>query len=185
MAGVFGMGRIAKSFVRKIRPFGNKVIYNVRNQLDEATERELGITFVTKDELCRSADVIVTLCPGTPETYHLLDDAQFGMMREGVYIINTSRGSVISNDALVSALKTGKVQRAGLDVVDGEPEVPEYLCNNPRVTITPRKSDKAPLTVDVAAYSKGTIYAGERDAFDNVRAFLETGKPVSPVNGPF
>ena len=83
--------------------------------------------------------MIVTLCPGTAETYHLLNYEQFKMMKDGVYLINTSRGSVVSNDALISALKTGKVNRAGLDVVDGEPNVPEYLANNPRVTITPRE----------------------------------------------
>lgn len=139
IAGIFGMGRIAKSFVTKIRPFGNKITYNTRTRLSPELEARLGISYTTKDELCQSADVIVTLCPGTAETYHLLDHEQFEMMRKGVYIINTSRGSVVSNDALIAALKSGKVQRAGLDVVDEEPNVPEYLMSNPRVTITPRK----------------------------------------------
>ena len=101
--GVFGMGRIAKSFVKKIHPFGNTIIYNTRTQLSQGLEAELDISYVAKDELCRSADVIVTLCPGTAETYHLLNYEQFKMMKDGVYLINTSRGSVVSTDALISA----------------------------------------------------------------------------------
>ncbi|KAK8846889.1 hypothetical protein IAR55_005979 [Kwoniella newhampshirensis] len=117
--GVFGMGRIGKDFVRKVRAFGVKIIYNTRTQLSADEEKELGIQYASKDELLSSSDIISCLCPGTPETYHLINAKAFSKMK------------------------------------------------------------------DVAAYTQGTIYRGERDAFANVRAFLERGSPVTPVNGPF
>ncbi len=115
------------------------------------------------------------------------------MTLAGVFIINTSRGTTIDEAALVDALKSGKVSRAALDVFEEEPRINPYLLNNPRVTITPRESRPSSVmrrcllmgTVDVAAYTTGTIFRGERDAFNNVRAFLETGMPQTPVNGPF
>ncbi|WWD22199.1 hypothetical protein CI109_106690 [Kwoniella shandongensis] len=173
--GIFGMGRIGKDFVRKVRAFGVKIIYNTRTRLSAADEEELGINYATKDELLRSSDIISCLCPGTKETFHMIDKDAFAKMKDGVFFINSSRGMVVDTDALMDALKSNKIKRAGLDVFEDEPTIPEYLLNNPRVTVTPH----------VAAYTVGTIYRGERDAFNNVRAFLEKGSPVTPVNGPF
>ncbi|ORY25461.1 glycerate-and formate-dehydrogenase [Naematelia encephala] len=173
--GVFGMGRIGKDFVRKVQPFGVKVIYNTRTQLPLDQEEELGLRYVSKDELLKTSDIISCLCPGTPETYHLIDTPDFEKMKDGVFFINSSRGSVVNTQPLIDALQSGKVKRAGLDVFEGEPGIPQYFLDSPRVTATPH----------VAAYTTGTIYRGEKDAMSNVRAFLEKGKPINNVNGPF
>lgn len=75
------MGRIGKDFVRKVRVFGVDIVYNTRTQLSSDIEAELGIRYVSKEELLRTSDVISCLCPGTPETYHLLDEKEFEMMK--------------------------------------------------------------------------------------------------------
>jgi len=173
--GVFGMGRIGKDFARKVKAFGVNIIYNTRTRLDAEVERELDIRYADKETLLRLSDIVCCLCPGTPETYHMIDEPEFAMMKDGVLFINSSRGMVVNERALIEALRSGKVGRAGLDVFEDEPGIPEYFLNSPRVTVTPH----------VAAYTTGTIYRGERDAFDNVRRFLEKGVPMTPVNGPF
>ncbi|WVQ78312.1 hypothetical protein IAT38_000397 [Cryptococcus sp. DSM 104549] len=173
--GIIGFGRIAKDFARKIRPWDVKIQYNTRTRRPEEEEKEFDATFVDKDELFKTSDVIVILTPFTPETYHMVDYEQFKLMKDGVYIINSSRGAVMNEEALIAALESHKVERAAIDVYENEPTINPYFLNNPRVTATPH----------VAAYTGGTIYRGERDAFNNVRAFLETGTPVTPVNGPF
>ncbi|WWD00667.1 hypothetical protein V866_007602 [Kwoniella sp. B9012] len=173
--GVIGLGRIGKDFVKKCQAFGINAIYHTRNPLSAEEEAKLDVKYATRDELCKKADVIAVLTPHTPETFHILDHEQFAMMKDGVFIINSSRGPTINEEALIDALKSNKVKRAALDVFENEPAIPEYFKNNPRVTITPH----------VAAYTKGTIYRGERDAMANVRAFFEQGHPNTPVNGPF
>ncbi|KAL7425268.1 hypothetical protein Q5752_000956 [Cryptotrichosporon argae] len=173
--GVFGMGRIGKDFARKVKAFGMDVVYHTRTRLPADVETELGVRYVSKVELLRTADVISCLCPGTKETFHMIDEAEFAQMKDGVFFINSSRGMVVNTDALIAALESNKVKRAGIDVFENEPEIPAYLLNNPRVTATPH----------VAAYTTGTIYRGERDAFANLRAYLETGEPNDNVNGPF
>lgn len=145
------MGRIGKDFVRKVRAFGVKIIYNTRTQLDQDIEHELGIRYVPKDELLRTSDIISCLCPGTTETFHLINDEEFSVMKgtpsmrkselrsDGVFFINSSRGSVVNKDALIRAIESNKIKRCALDVIEGEPKIPEYLLNNPRVTFTPRE----------------------------------------------
>lgn len=79
--GVFGMGRIGKDFVKKMRAFGVNTIYNTRTRLSTEVEEELGISYASKDELIKTADIICCLCPGNKETYHLLDKEEFSAMK--------------------------------------------------------------------------------------------------------
>lgn len=75
------MGRIGKDFVRKVRAFGVNIIYNTRTRVAPEIEKELGIRYVSKEELVRTSDIISCLCPGTPETFHLIDEKEFAMMK--------------------------------------------------------------------------------------------------------
>ena len=75
------MGRIGKDFARKIQPFGFRVLYNTRTRLDEATEQQLGLEYSTKEDLLRRSDAICCLIPGTQDTYHLLDEKEFDLMK--------------------------------------------------------------------------------------------------------
>lgn len=122
--GVIGTGNIGKHTIRIAKGFGMEVLaYDVKP--DEQAARELGFDYVGMDELLGRSDVISLHVPSTPRTHHLLSDEQFDQMKKGVVIINTSRGDVINNQALVRGLAEGKVRGAGLDVLPEEPVIRE------------------------------------------------------------
>ncbi|WOO79096.1 Putative 2-hydroxyacid dehydrogenasec [Vanrija pseudolonga] len=158
--GFIGLGAIGKNMAAKTKPWEMKIIYHNRSRLPEDEERKLDATYVSLDELYTTADVISINTPLTPETRHLLNDEAFAKMKDGVYIVNTARGAVIDEDALVRALDSGKVARAGLDVFDPEPKLSSALFSSDRVTLQPH----------VGAFTRGTIHRGERDVFANVKA---------------
>ncbi len=117
-AGVIGTGKVGRLFCEICFGFGMKVI-----AYDPEPVWGRGIEYVRFDELCRRADVISLHCPLTPQTYHLINRATFHIMKDGVCIINTSRGALIDSDALLEAIKSGKVGSAGLDVYEEEGDV--------------------------------------------------------------
>jgi D-lactate dehydrogenase len=122
--GVIGTGSIGLHTIRIACGFGMKVLaFDV--QPHEQAARDLGFEYVEFDELLRRADVISLHVPSTSQTHHLLSHEQFDLMKTGVVIINTSRGDVIDNGALIRALAEGKVRGAGLDVLPEEPVIRE------------------------------------------------------------
>jgi D-lactate dehydrogenase len=122
--GVVGTGNIGRHTIRIARGFGMKVLaYDLKP--DEDAARVLDFDYVEFDELLRRSDVISLHVPSTPDTRHLLSYEQFDRMKEGVVIINTSRGDLIDNPALVRGLAEGKVRGAGLDVLPEEPVIRE------------------------------------------------------------
>ena len=119
--GIIGMGRIGEAVARRAKfGFEMDVIYYNRSR-KEIVEKELGITYKPMDELLAEADFLVTLTPLTAETTHLIGEREFGLMKEGSFIINASRGPVIDEEALIKALRSGKLAGAGLDVFEKEP----------------------------------------------------------------
>lgn len=119
--GIIGMGRIGEAVARRAKfGFEMDVIYYNRSR-KEIVEKELGITYKPMDELLAEADFLVTLTPLTAETTHLIGEREFGLMKEGSFIINASRGPVIDEEALIKALQSGKLAGAGLDVFEKEP----------------------------------------------------------------
>jgi len=122
--GVIGTGNIGRHVIRIARGFGMEVLaHDIKP--DEEAARELGFDYVGFDELLRRSDVISLHVPSTPQTRHLLSHEQFDQMKEGVVIVNTSRGDVINNQALIRGLAEGKVRGAGLDVLPEEPVIRE------------------------------------------------------------
>jgi D-lactate dehydrogenase len=122
--GVIGTGNIGRHAIRIAKGFGMHVLaFDVKP--DEQAARELGFDYVAMNELLGRADVISLHVPSTPQTRHLLSHEQFDQMKDGVVIINTSRGDVIDNQALVRGLAEGKVRGAGLDVLPEEPVIRE------------------------------------------------------------
>lgn len=122
--GVIGTGNIGRHAIRIAKGFGMEVLaYDVKP--DEQAAAELGFAYVDFDELLGRADVISLHVPSTPKTRHLLSHPQFDRMKEGVVIVNTSRGNVIDNQALIRGLAEGKVRGAGLDVLPEEPVIRE------------------------------------------------------------
>jgi len=172
VVGIIGMGTIGKLVRTKIQALGFKVIYNNRKPLP--AEEEGGATYVTFDELLKQSQLITVHCPLSPATRHLLSTKEFEKMQDKVMIVNTSRGPVIDEEALVEAMKTGKVDRAGLDVFEQEPIVHPYLMETVKATLMPhRGSGTVRLYVDA-----------ELEALFNVRDWIANGKPKNAVNDP-
>ncbi len=116
--GIVGTGRVGLKFANMCRGLDMRVI-----AYDVDPVWGAGIEYVRFDELCRRSDVLSLHCPLTPETYHLINRGTFHMLRDGVVIINTSRGALLDSDALLDAIKSGKVGAAGLDVYEEEADV--------------------------------------------------------------
>jgi len=119
--GVIGMGRVGQVAARRARGFDMDIHYYNRKKLDPALEQ--GATFhADVDDLLVHADFLSIHCPATDETRGLLNAERIAKMPEGAIVVNTSRGAVVDDEALIAALKSGKIAAAGLDVFNGEPE---------------------------------------------------------------
>ncbi len=169
--GIYGMGRIGQAVARRARPFGMSVVYHNRRRLPPEVERELEATWVSWDSLLEESDIISIHAPSTPETHHVFDDATLRRMKPGSYLINTARGSLVDEDALVRALRNGPLAGAGLDVYEREPVVHPGLLELPNVTLLPH----------VGSASVGTRTAMAMLAVRNVVAVLSGGEPLTPV----
>ena len=126
--GIIGMGRVGQVVAERARGFGMEIHYYNRKRL--STELEKGAIYHdTVEGLLPNADVLSVHCPATPETTGLLNAKRINLLPDGAIVVNTARGGVVNDDALVAALKSGKVYGAGLDVFNGEPENihPEYI----------------------------------------------------------
>ena len=119
--GVVGIGNIGKAVVRRALAFGMTIVGYDPVPVSETFLAETGLTPVSLDELLRSSDFVTLHCDLNPTSYHLIDEAQFNLMRSGAYIINTARGPVINEAALIAALRTNKIAGAALDVFETEP----------------------------------------------------------------
>ncbi len=134
--GIIGAGRIGQAVGRRARGFNMRILYYDRERKEEF-EREVDAKFVTLEELLQESDIITLHVPLTQHTYHLLGEREFEMMKDGVVIVNTSRGEVIDEEALIKAIKKGKVFSVGLDVFENEPNIREELLQLPNVVLTP------------------------------------------------
>lgn len=135
--GILGFGRIGQAIAKRSLGFSMKVLYSQRNRVSEEIESELHAKFVSKDELFSSADFISINCPLTPETRHIVSAAELKSMKSTAILINTSRGPVIDENALVEALTSKTIYGAGLDVYEHEPTVHPGLLELDSVTLLP------------------------------------------------
>ena len=134
--GIIGLGRIGTMVARRAKGFNMKVLYNKRER-DEKTEQELGVEFRELDTLLSASDTVTLHVPLTPETRHMISTEQFEKMKPTAYLVNTARGGVVDEHALVTALKGGKIAGAGLDVHENEPEMNPELLLMENVILTP------------------------------------------------
>ena len=135
--GIIGLGNIGRQVARRARGFDMRVLYrNRRRRVRE--ERELGVEYVTLDELLRQSDYVMLTCPLTEETRHLIDAGALRRMKQTATLINISRGPVVDTEALHEALRDGEIESAGLDVTDPEPLPRDHpLLGLENVTILP------------------------------------------------
>lgn len=119
--GIVGLGRIGQSMARLSQGFRMTVLYSQRHRADPAVEAELKATYVPFEELLARADFVSVHAPLTPETRHLIDAAALARMKPGAILVNSSRGGLVDQEALLVALDNGKLRAAALDVTDPEP----------------------------------------------------------------
>lgn len=137
--GVVGMGRIGQAVAHRARAgFGMRVSYWSRTRLEGATEEALGATWCpTLPDLLATADFVTLHCPATSGTRHLIDAGALRCMRPGAFLVNTARGDVVDEQALLAALDAGHLGGAALDVFDGEPAVNPAILAHPRIVTLP------------------------------------------------
>ncbi|KPI37575.1 putative 2-hydroxyacid dehydrogenase UNK4.10 [Cyphellophora attinorum] len=161
--GILGMGGVGKGVAHRCKSIGMKIIYHNRSP---ASGVDADITYVSFDDLLATSDVIVLCLPLNDRTFHIISTAEFEKMKTGVTIVNTARGKVMDEEALITALESGKVWSAGLDVFEKEPEVDDRLVANKRVLMLPH----------VGTYTQETRGQMEGWAISNLLSVLETGK---------
>ena len=134
--GIIGLGRIGCLVAKMARAFGLRVVYNKRTR-DCAAEKDFGLEYMSLENLLRESDIVSLHIPLTPETKHLINSDRLQIMKDTAFLINTSRGAVVDEAALVEYLKNGKLKGAALDVYEYEPEINPELCQMPNVILTP------------------------------------------------
>lgn len=135
--GLIGFGRIGKAMVQRAKGFEMKVVYWNRTRLSETEEAELGITYGSREEVLAQSDFVSLHVALTPDTTHLIGPTELAAMKSTAYLINTARGPVVDEKALVEALKSGSIGGAGLDVFEKEPILEPELYDLPNVVIQP------------------------------------------------
>jgi glyoxylate reductase len=169
--GLIGAGRIGQATARRARGFGMKVLYWGPRRKPEA-ERELGMEYVTLERLLAESDFVSMHPPLNAETLHMISDKQFALMKPTAFIINTARGAVIEEKALMRALKSKKIAGAGLDVFEHEPKLPPALKAMKNVVLTPH-------------LGSGVLEIREKMAnivVDNIQALVDGRTPPNCVN---
>jgi glyoxylate reductase len=170
--GIVGMGRIGQAVARRARGFGMHVIYTGRTRAAPEVERALGATAEPIDDLFARADFVSLHCPLTPETHHLVNAERLGRMKSGAILINTTRGPVVDEKALATALTRGPIGGAGLDVYEDEPRVHPALLRLDNVVLAPH----------IGSADRPTREAMACIAVDNVLAVLAGRAPLNPVD---
>ncbi len=135
--GIAGMGRIGQAIAKRAAGFDMKVIYHNRTRVAPDIEQRANAAYVSMDELLAQSDFLVLQMPYTPETHHLIDAKELAKMKPGAILINSTRGGVVNDKALIDALKNGVIRAAGLDVFEGEPKLNAGFLDLKNVVLVP------------------------------------------------
>ena len=171
--GIVGMGRIGRAVAARARHgFGMRILYHQPRTADAALLAGLdAVRCATLDELLAASDVVSLHCLATPATRHLIDARRLGRMRPGAFLVNTARGDIVDEAALVAALRDGAIAGAGLDVYEAEPAVPAELLSMENVVLLPHLGSATVAT---------RLAMGHR-AVDNLEAFFRGDMPPDRV----
>ncbi|PWJ80950.1 glyoxylate reductase [Pseudaminobacter salicylatoxidans] len=173
--GIVGMGRIGTAVARRAKAFGLSIHYHNRNRVLREVEDELEATYwESLDQMLARMDIISVNCPSTPATFHLLSARRLALMQPQAYLVNTARGDIIDEDALVKLLQEGKIAGAGLDVFENEPVV------NPKLVKLASKGKVVILPHMGSATMEGRIDMGEK-VIINIRTFIDGHRPPDRV----
>ena len=182
--GVIGTGKIGKVFIQIMKGFGTNVIaYDVYH--DDQSAKDLGFTYVSLDELCQKSDIISLHCPLTPETEYIINKDSLSKMKDGVIIINSSRGKLIKTDDLIDAISANRIGGVGLDVYENEEEFflqdlsssykrdknLSLLISMPNVTITSHQ----------AFFTSEALNKISSDTCQNIKDIFENGECANEI----
>jgi len=149
-----------------------KVIYHNRSRLSPELEAQCGASYVSKEELLRTADHVMLVLPYSPASHHTIGAAELAQMKPSATLINIARGGIVDDAALIEALREHRIAAAGLDVFEGEPKIHPGFLTVPNVVLTPH----------IASGSIKTRLAMANLAADNLISYLTQGKSVTPLN---
>ena len=170
--GIVGMGRIGQAVAHRARAFGLEVVYHNRHRLPPSIETMLGARYEADLEvLIAECDVITLHCPAGASTHHLINAQRLSAMKPDAYLINTARGDLIDEEALITALTSGEIAGAGLDVFANEPNVDPQLIALPNVITLPHLG---------SATIEGRAHAGEK-IIANIRFWADGHRPPDQV----
>ncbi|WP_315919187.1 D-glycerate dehydrogenase [Mesorhizobium sp. SP-1A] len=173
--GIVGMGRIGTAVARRAKAFGLSIHYHNRHRVLPAVEDELEATYwESLDQMLARMDIISVNCPSTPATFHLLSGRRLMLMQPTAYIVNTARGDIIDEDALIKLLQEDKIAGAGLDVYENEPAL------NARLLKLAAKGKVVLLPHMGSATLEGRIDMGEK-VIINIRTFIDGHRPPDRV----
>jgi len=170
--GIIGMGRIGRAIARRAIAFGMKVSYHNRNRVDPETEQRYEATYLSFDDLLASSDYISLNMPLSDTTRHLIGENELNRMKKGAILINTARGAIVDEKALVRSLQSGHLGGAGLDVYEHEPLITPQLLMMDNVVLSPHNG-----TATVDGRNAMSRYAAE-----NIIRFFHGEIPLSQVN---
>lgn len=172
--GIIGLGRIGKALCKRARACGMNVIYNNRRPLYIEEETKLGASFVSMEELLAQSDFVSLNVPYNQDTYHIIGEPELKQMKPSAILINTGRGPLVDEHALVKALQEGIIRGAGLDVFEfGDYPLPELM-----------EMDNVVLTPHIGTQTMDARIAMARAVANNVIGFLEGDRAVSRVLRP-
>ncbi|MDR1623789.1 MAG: dihydrofolate reductase [Tannerellaceae bacterium] len=166
--GILGMGRIGKALCKRARACGMEIIYHNRRQLDIEEETKLNVTYVSFDDLLKESDFLSINAPYSPETYHIIDEKALKSMKSSAILINTARGALVNEYALLNALKNNYIRGAALDVFEfGDFPVPELL-----------ELGNVVLTPHIGTQTEKARFEMAKTVSDNVIGFIEGDRKV-------
>ena len=172
MLGIVGMGRIGQAVAHRARAFGLNIAYHNRKRLPEAIERMFGATyFESLDDLLQQADILTLHSPANADSHQMIDARRLKLMKPGSCLINTARGDLVDQEALIEALQSGHLAGAGLDVYPDEPQVDPRLIAHPNVMTLPHIG---------SATREGREASGEK-VIANIRFWADGHRPPDQV----
>jgi len=162
--GILGMGRIGRAVAKRARAFNMEIHYSNRSRLSE--ELEDGATFhKNPEDMLQRAQLLSFHCPSTPQTRHFLNAKRIALLPDGAVVVNTARGDVVEDDALIEAVKSGKVSGVGLDVYEGEPDFHSGYLDLPNAFLLPHIGSATKDTRDAMGFraldNLDAVFAGE------------------------
>lgn len=170
--GLYGFGRIGQAVARRGRGFSMRILYHARHRVAEGVERELEAQYVDRETLLRESDFLSLHVPLGPETLHLIGARELSLMKPSAFLINTARGQVVDEEALVRALASKTIAGAGLDVFEKEPQVHARLLKMTNVVLLPH----------VGSASAETRFKMAMLAAENLLAVLDGRRPPNLIN---